>query len=604
MELDSSERRTSHPETLPCGTFSGNPGSSRDHAVQKILMGLQVFSGAVAVLALTVLAVRAAVRLELRWDTFSYHLPFAAIWGNLGIPYEMNDLFSEQFQGFPPLPHLIQGVLWKLTGSVNATGVVNFLAFGSFLFFCHRFLRAPFWLVALISLTAPMVIIHTTVSYVDLFGNSFLALGAMVLVYLSLYPERASVAIWLGGLLGLAGAAWSKYLLVPLAALFFCFYFLLSFRLKNSTEPSRREGMGLLLAVALLAAAPYIKNFILYQNPFWPLRVPIASGFFPYKNPANARTERPSHLRDASQVKLFVHSLLEVNHPVRYPHRERWIIDQGTTSYAFRMGGFWKTGVVIYLVLTVSLLVFLERRRGAILVMAALGVLAFLAILPVSNELRYYMFLPLTWAGTLGILFPLLKERVPVAASGFLVAVVVLFGYMVWENRAHYRIQRVGYLEAAKFWRAAGWWPRLQSGVTYCAVDMAPAGILLTGPTMREFTIVERSRSQLCPANSVVLIGTKTSAADLRVLKQQIELSASLFNAGRYEDAVTACQKAILIEPKSVSAHTNMCAAYNAMGRWEKAMEACSDALAIDPNHQLAKNNLEWAKKESERKGP
>ncbi len=46
---------------------------------------------------------------------------------------------------------------------MNAVGVANLLVFLMFLAFCHRRLRAPWWLVAAVSLSAPLVLIHTTV---------------------------------------------------------------------------------------------------------------------------------------------------------------------------------------------------------------------------------------------------------------------------------------------------------------------------------------------------------------------------------------------------------------------------------------------------------
>src|ERR1700680_3823688 len=67
---------------------------------------LTVVCAVVATLALVDLAVRSAMRLEIRWDTFSYHLPFAAIRGGLWIPYDMNDTIRPLFEGFPPLPDL------------------------------------------------------------------------------------------------------------------------------------------------------------------------------------------------------------------------------------------------------------------------------------------------------------------------------------------------------------------------------------------------------------------------------------------------------------------------------------------------------------------
>src|SRR5678816_2954813 len=103
------------------------PSGAPSVAVAKSIAALTRFCQAVALIALATLALRSALRLESQWDTFWYHLPFAAVRGGLSIPYDMNDVRRLYFEGFPPLPDLLQGILWRLTGSVNATGVVNYL---------------------------------------------------------------------------------------------------------------------------------------------------------------------------------------------------------------------------------------------------------------------------------------------------------------------------------------------------------------------------------------------------------------------------------------------------------------------------------------------
>jgi hypothetical protein len=169
------------------------------------------------------------------------------------------------------------------------------------------------------------------------------------------------------------------------------------------------------------------------------------------------------------------------------------------------MGGFWGFGAFAYLLIAGGLLVALRRRVGLVAGTAFLGLLAFVAIIPQSNELRYYQFIPLTWAATIGMLFETFRERAPRAATGLLAAVLVLFGYMVSENLPHYSIEKVDYRDAAVAWQAANWWPMLQTGKTYCAVNMIPIGILMTGPTMHEYSIVDRSTVALCPAGSIVV---------------------------------------------------------------------------------------------------
>lgn len=474
----------------------------------RVTSALSLTCALVALLALADLAVRAAVRLETRWDTFMYHLPFAALRGGLSIPYDMNDTMKPLYEGFPTLPYVFEGALWRLTGSVNATGVVCYLAFSVFLIYCHVALRARFWLVALIALTAPLVVIHTTVSYVDLFGNSLLAIGVSSCLYLYLFPERPSRAVLLGGLAGLAGAAWSKYQLVPIVALMFFFLAVVVVSRPRTHGFSRMNAAALLLAAATVAALPYGKNLALYGNPFWPVRMPVLPEMFPYTRDViadAAAAQRPPPLKDYAQFNLFINSLFEINHPTHYDYRPRWIIDQGNAYLAFRMGGFWVTGVITYLAATIAMLILYKRRVGIVASLALVGTLVFVAFLPQSHELRYYMFIPLTWAATIGMLFPHFRATWPRAAPVFLLVALGLFLHMASENQAHYQISKTDYVDAARDWGASRWWPLLQRGQEYCAVDMLPIGILLTGPTMSEYSIADRTKEALCPDGSFIM---------------------------------------------------------------------------------------------------
>ncbi|MDP9300395.1 MAG: hypothetical protein M3P43_05800 [Actinomycetota bacterium] len=462
----------------------------------------------VASAALIDLGIRSAVLLNLGWDAFMYHIPFAALRGGLHVTYDMNDTVRPLFEGFPPLPEAVQGLLWRLTGSVNATGVVNFLAFAVFLIYCHSVLHAPFWLVALIALTAPMVLIHTTVSYVDLFSNAWLAIGAASCIYLYLFPAGSKRAVLIGAAAGLAAAAWSKYQLVPIAALIFVLLAVVSLRPVIATRFGRRQVVVVLLSFAALASVPYAKNLALYGNPFWPVKVPIVGGLFPYRIDAvtqGAAAERPAGLVGAPQAEVFAYSLFEIDQPTHYPYSDRWIIDQGNAGEGFRMGGFWGTGTVIYLVTMVAMLIFCARGAGIVVSIAAAGVLVFTAFLPQSNELRYFMYLPLTWAATIAMLYPHVRKKAPWVGFGFLLLVLGLFGYMVSQTWTDYQIERVDYQDAADAWGASKWWPLFTPGQTYCVVGMIPIGVLMTGPTMSEYTIVDRSSVSLCPPATILV---------------------------------------------------------------------------------------------------
>jgi len=77
-----------------------------------------------------------------------------------------------------------------------------------------------------------------------------------------------------------------------------------------------------------------------------------------------------------------------------------------------------------------------------------------------------------------------------------------------------------------------------------------------------------------------------------------LNLSLQYHNAGRLEDSITVCRKALKIKPDYYPAYNNICAAYNELKLWDKAIEACEKGLAINPDFQLMKNNLARAKSE------
>ncbi len=468
---------------------------------------------ALAVVALADLAVRSAILLDpYGYDSFFYHLPFAAARAGVPLPYDMNDTMRARFDAFPPLPELVQGLLWRITGSVNATGVVNFIAFAAFLVYAQKVFRGPIWLVALISLTAPLVLIHTTVDYVDLFGNAWLAIGVSSILFAYLFPQRRSRALVIGALAGLTLAAWSKYTLVPVVIVVFIGLAVMVIRSSASFRFSRRQAAAVLFVFAMLASAPYVKNLAVYGNPIWPFRVPFVGSLFPYTFDATVAQEdhpidRPPQLKDAPQFEVFVESLFETRNPLRYADRPRWILDQfqWSPADAHRMGGFWGIGTAIFLVLSAGMMIAYRRRAGIIASLAGLALLCFVGVLPQSNELRYFMFIPLTWAATVGMLFKPIQTRFPRLATGILALVLVLFGYIVTENWLYYQPVPIGIPAVAKIWGADKFWPLLDPDKTYCAVYMYPLGFLLTGPTLSEFSIVDRSKVSLCPPGTIII---------------------------------------------------------------------------------------------------
>jgi MFS family permease len=473
------------------------------------------------VVALAALGIRALVHLDPSYDTFSYHLPFAAQRVGIATSFDMRPDFRQAFEGFPPLADIAQGALWKAFGTVTAVQLVNYGALVGFLAYCDRLLHARFWVVALISLSAPLIVIHATVGYIDLFTNVFLAIGISSALFLLLFPERATRAVFVGGLLGLVAACWTKYTVVPLGGPVFIAYLLLGLGAGRPSRLDRRQAVLLVIGAIALAAIPYVRNLIVFGNPFWPVRVPFVGGLFPYASDPEASgiaLNRPPYLIDAPQWAVFVRSLFEVNVPIQYEFRPRWTIDQwagwpGTIS-GMRMGGFWNVGVAVFLGAMLAGLAVFRGRRGLVAIGATVFVLLLTAYLPQSNELRYFLFIPLVWAATLGMLLPGLADRWPAAAAAAIAAVLVLFGLMAWTNRSYYKAPPSGWADVAANLGAAVWWSKLSPGQPYCAVGFTRTAFLMTGPTMSEFSIYSRETGRTCPPGTTRIIAEGVQPED------------------------------------------------------------------------------------------
>ncbi len=549
---------------------------SRNEKALAVLRVVQYGFAALLVVCLVILAIRAALRLESRWDTFMYHLPFAALYGGLDIPYEMNDRLELAFQGFPPLVHTVQGLLWRLTGSVNATGVVNYLAFIAFLAICQRKFKAPFYLLAAIAMTAPLVLIHLTVSYVDLFGNCWLAVGLLSLFYAYYFDQTSDRSILVIGLLGLIAAAWSKYQLVPVVAFLLLLYFALYRPINLRRDPVHRQVLLWIIAASLVAATPYIKNWVEFGNPFWPVRLPFFPEQFPFSQKfmsENPFSNAPPPLLSSSQSTKFFHSLFEIGHPHEYEHRHRWIIDQGNAWIAFRAGGFWNVSVVAYLLLACAVSIWIKPRKGLVVSLAGLGMLLLLSTFPQSHELRYYLFIPLVWAGVIASIYPELRRKSPLPALAVLLAVIGLFIHVNIINLPYYKIERIGFPEVARSWGADRYWLQMRGGVQYCVVDKVPMGMMFTGPTMREFQVIDRTRREYCPEGSVVIADGDdvTDAGLASTMRKATEL---IYQEKNYPAAIRLLDLILEVNPHHFGALWQRAAALEQFGQYKLAVEA------------------------------
>jgi len=78
---------------------------------------------------------------------------------------------------------------------------------------------------------------------------------------------------------------------------------------------------------------------------------------------------------------------------------------------------------------------------------------------------------------------------------------------------------------------------------------------------------------------------------DPRDARSHSSRGAALNRLQRFEEALAACDVAIDIDPGLTDAHTARGTALNNLGRFEEALAACDKAIEIDPQYALAHHN-------------
>ena len=391
---------------------------------------LQLTAASVAVLWV----LRALLRVDQSWDTWMYHLPFAArLWGIVPAEaYLLPGYLEDRYQGVPLLGEWIQGLLWWLTGRPEAASVPALASLFLFLWFLRRFLQVPAYL-SLVGLAAiPLAHIHATSAYVDLPSN--LAFSVVVLMTYRLYlrpasPTRGQLLLMA---LSAALAANIKFQLVPLLPVVLGFVAARLLWLARGRVGETLSAAGgtarvtavTVLALAVIFAVP-LKNLLLHGNPVYPIEMHVLGITLPGPEALPSAKEMPSlhfvptYLEEAPGPQRWLYSLLEVGvRPLSDP--ERWTVDQfmphGSTGTM--MGGY-SVGYVLFNLLLLTYLVWRLRSPeawgAAVVMLVASPVVAFM---PQSHELRYTLF----WMVVLVSLNLHLVEQLEAAGTARLVS--------------------------------------------------------------------------------------------------------------------------------------------------------------------------------------
>jgi hypothetical protein len=407
------------------------------------------------------LAARALLTFDPYFDTVAYHLPFAArLAGICPIDcYRMGDYLEAAYAGFPKLMHLLQGWVWKLSGSPQYADVLNLIALVLFALFLRRAFRVPAAWTFCALIAVPLIQIHTTSSYVDLPVN--LAIAAAILGIYALFSHTTSFnrRPLLLVVLCLAFAANSKPQMIGVAVPLFgafaaaaLFFFHRKRNLVALGATRRSAGLQLyaiLSAGTVLIAGNVIANVIAHGNPVYPIELQL--GALTLEGPIRAMeigedSLAPLWLSVPSPLR-WIASVFEIG---AYDFRELpWTYDQGYCATAlswkhcahevgigFRMGGYFVPYVLGLLALGAWALRGRDHRRAILSVFVAVTLLA--AFLPRSHELRYYMFWMIVLIAF--VLIAVFDRDAPAGRQRNVLAVLVLIalGSVIALTHGHY----------------------------------------------------------------------------------------------------------------------------------------------------------------------
>jgi hypothetical protein len=357
---------------------------------------------AIPVLFLLAAIVRKAwLDLDVAWDSLAYHLPFAGLHAGILSPneYRLSRFMTDRYNGFPALPELIQGALWRVTSRIQAANLIGLAGLLPLVGMLKKIFGVPltYSLVALLSI--PVVLIQSTSSYIDLFSNCWMADMLLLMLAATLSPERFSIGRLLGVFVCFAVVFNSKMQLWPVALAALGVFLVLLWvtrrrypRLIFFIENGERwRKLGVSAAFAALLALSFIQpvmNWIEFRDPIYPL--PIVGGKVIAPGEMAAK---PDYLAHSSQAFRWLVSTVE--YKSFEGRRPLWTNGQGDVtadSPALFMGGDFGA-LVLFNILWLGFLQSKVKGRlgwAPCWFMGALTVVT--ALMPGSPQSRYYMY--------------------------------------------------------------------------------------------------------------------------------------------------------------------------------------------------------------------
>ena len=334
-------------------------------------------------------------------DAFMYHIPFAArLWGIISPEQYTFEYFTEhRYLGFPLAAHWFQGLFWAIFRKPEATNLTAYFSLIVLIIYLKNYVKLPFYLATLPLLAIPMVHMHATRSYVDLFGNVLVAI--LILTLYLLYSnkkqlDRVALTIIF---MSAAGAANSKHLLAPVVAFILIFVIYQLFKvyylpIKNPKQKFLNLTKITLIGslACLLIFATQIKNTLLYQNPFYPVEVSVMGHVLNHTEPQSNYMN--PELRKLLPPVRWLKSALEIDaldkrRPTTWTLAMDFVpLDDARYGVGGYFGGYFVFNLFLFIYLCGK-----HKTYETKVAIALVSIMTFMTwALPQSYELRFYMY--------------------------------------------------------------------------------------------------------------------------------------------------------------------------------------------------------------------
>ena len=136
----------------------------------------------------------------------------------------------------------------------------------------------------------------------------------------------------------------------------------------------------------------------------------------------------------------------------------------------------------------------------------------------------------------------------------------------------------------------------------YLAVSLIALISLTACQKKQEPTASTPPQNLAAEANKPVSKTRGEAANDVQIAQEKVKvapnfdnyttLGLAYSNLRGYQDALTAFQKSVELDPNSPIAHNNVCSSYIGLRDWQKARPECEQALKLNPKLEIAANNL------------